>query len=674
VQRSSWGLHLQQGCPASAPCPLRLYGCSYSGSAEEVQQHRLHCKYQQQRQQLEEQLEQGGGLAAAAATAAAVLGGADPRELPRSAVVDSFDAFSAPSVGRAAARACEQLLQAIPAAALPPKLQQDAAWLVSRAAAAEASSRPAALAAQTAPQLIQQSSSSSAAAAAPAAAAGGSSSMSSSSMSLAESLALGRPDCFTLLGLQSELLLECCWRSLLNLNMFDILSADYADIQLPSCFLLYTSLIRAWEAVQRILGRRWQQQQQERQQQQRARRSSADSSDSAEREEQLLPGIERGLDEDETDELSYWLYHQRQLLQAAAGAAAPFTQLWLGLGWPAFAPDQSVELGELLQMGQGALQIIAEVLASSNNTSSSSSGGGARGVGSSSGGGAAAAAAAGLIPGVMPLYMQSMIRANEEDMQAERQQQQQQQATTPQRRQGGWLNRLVGALGTPGGEQQQAAGPAAAVPRGLGSQGLGVGGARGRQQQQQQQGQRQQQQGQASSRAAAAAGATAGSVAGDALGAALMAAPSYDVALQQLQRLGTGPPLPAKRRTPKLLQGLTPLEALELTTALLLLSAARAMHVETMQIPSLPPMMMASYRLFWGPSVLAGSEVWLGRGVQLGWQAVAVLSDMVMEVANRFMQALGEGFFDPDEMRVPLTPRMTMAAAQVRQAGRLAVN
>ncbi|WIA33641.1 hypothetical protein OEZ86_006763 [Tetradesmus obliquus] len=84
-----------------------------------------------------------------------------------------------------------------------------------------------------------------------------------------------------------------------------------------------------------------------------------------------------------------------------------------------------------------------------------------------------------------------------------------------------------------------------------------------------------------------------------------------------------------------------------------------------MQIPSLPPMMMASYRLFWGPSVLAGSAVWLGQGVQLGWQAAAVLSDMLMEVANRFMQALGEGFYDPDEMRVPLTPRMTMAAAQL---------
>jgi hypothetical protein len=79
-------------------------------------------------------------------------------------------------------------------------------------------------------------------------------------------------------------------------------------------------------------------------------------------------------------------------------------------------------------------------------------------------------------------------------------------------------------------------------------------------------------------------------------------------------------------------------------------------------------MMMASYRLFWAPSVLAGSSVWLGQGVQLGWQAVAVLSDMVMEVANRFMQALGEGFYDPDEMSVPLTPRMTMAAAQVRSS------
>jgi hypothetical protein len=144
-----------------------------------------------------------------------------------------------------------------------------------------------------------------------------------------------------------------------------------------------------------------------------------------------------------------------------------------------------------------------------------------------------------------------------------------------------------------------------------------------------------------------------------------MKVPSFDVALKQLQRLASGPPLPAKRRTPKLLHGLSQLEALELTTAVLLLSSARAMHVETMQIPSLPPMMMASYRLFWGPSVLAGGGVWLGNSVQLGWQAVAVLSDMLMEVANRFMQALGEGFYDPDEMRVPLTPRMAMAAAQV---------
>ncbi|KAF6255471.1 hypothetical protein COO60DRAFT_1661495 [Scenedesmus sp. NREL 46B-D3] len=161
-----------------------------------------------------------------------------------------------------------------------------------------------------------------------------------------------------------------------------------------------------------------------------------------------------------------------------------------------------------------------------------------------------------------------------------------------------------------------------------------------------------------------AAGAVAGaSSSGMSIAEALALGRPHCFAL--VQRLGSGPPLPAKRRTPRLLHGLAPLEALELATALLLLSSARAMHVETAQIPSLPPMMMASYRLFWGPSVLAGCGAWLGRGVQLGWQAVAVLSDMLMEVADRFMQALGGGFYDPDEMRVPLAPRMTMAAAQL---------
>eukprot|EP00882_Tetradesmus_deserticola_P030076 GHRQ01033738.1.p1 GENE.GHRQ01033738.1~~GHRQ01033738.1.p1 ORF type:complete len:397 (+),score=162.60 GHRQ01033738.1:797-1987(+) len=154
VQRCSWELHLQCSCPASQPCPLRLYGCSYSGSASEVQLHSVCCGYRRQRQQLERQLADGEGLDAAAASAAARLVRADPAELPRSAVVDGCRAFGAPIVGRAAAQACGRLLQAIPAAALPPVMQQDAAWLVSRAAAAEAPGRPAALAAQTAPQRL----------------------------------------------------------------------------------------------------------------------------------------------------------------------------------------------------------------------------------------------------------------------------------------------------------------------------------------------------------------------------------------------------------------------------------------------------------------------------------------------------------------------------------------
>eukprot|EP00879_Flechtneria_rotunda_P005047 GHRR01005324.1.p1 GENE.GHRR01005324.1~~GHRR01005324.1.p1 ORF type:complete len:804 (+),score=299.97 GHRR01005324.1:199-2610(+) len=414
VARKDWACHLQQACPAQQPCPLRLYGCSFSGTAAEVQQHSQQCNFVAKRQQL---------LDSPPPSAAGGLQGSLSKlnlgELPAGCLFDVYSAFAAPTISNSTARASERLMQAVPTQALPPSLQLPADWLERRMAAVQMQNRPAVLAAQTAPQQIAAASYAARSTANDPEAHGGTSEDGSISdpyftnsvccgLSPAECLALGLPQCFKLVGLASEPWLEAAWRVLLNLGMLEWLTRTQhpkGDVtaEWPSSFLLYTTALRAWDSVTRILGSQQQRQEQQagditasqqqfdaaggaaatgadasgtqaqpqqqwqQMQQQQQRRSHDDvdddegSNEGSEEEEYpeadqaVLPGLQRGLHEYELHDLTSWMFRQKPLLKAIGDVALPVLQMRIALVSLALLPGEEAQVHDIILLGGAAL-------------------------------------------------------------------------------------------------------------------------------------------------------------------------------------------------------------------------------------------------------------------------------------------------------------------------------
>lgn len=213
VPRLSWLDHLQHSCPAQQPCPLRMYGCSFSGAAQAVAAHSSSCSYATRQQQLQDR------HAGASTAEAAAAGPSDCGELPEDCVPDAAAAFGASTAASSERQVRQLLLDSLPQAALPPRLKQQPQTPSDEAAASHKQ-----LAAIAPPKIF--------AAPEAAAAAGGGTprqrttpadahtsgncSSNCGMRSAVELLALGAPGCLSGFGLQPDPLLECAWRVLLN--------------------------------------------------------------------------------------------------------------------------------------------------------------------------------------------------------------------------------------------------------------------------------------------------------------------------------------------------------------------------------------------------------------------------------------------------------------------------
>jgi hypothetical protein len=249
VPRHAWSAHLQGSCPALQPCPLRLYGCSFSGNADAVSAHSSSCPYLQHKQQLERQFPFNPNPAAAGSdvvSAAGALTGPwsqaalraalqavpqaepDPGELPTGCVPDAAAAFEASSAWSSDRQVRQGLLGTIPQAMLPPQLpaqqQQQQQQQQQRAAGSSALWQ---LSTPTPPMVFPVDTAASGFGGGPQAAEpqhNTSSTDSSSSRlgcvpSAVDVLARGGPSCLSGVGLQPDPLLEAAWRTILNLSV-----------------------------------------------------------------------------------------------------------------------------------------------------------------------------------------------------------------------------------------------------------------------------------------------------------------------------------------------------------------------------------------------------------------------------------------------------------------------
>lgn len=212
VPRLSWLDHLQHSCPAQQPCPLRMYGCSFSGAVHAVAAHSGTCSYATRQRQQQLQDAHADARITAAAAGPSDCGG----ELPGDCVPDAAAAFGASTAASSDRQVRQLLLDSLPQAALPPRLKQQPQQQP-QAPSDDAAASHKQLATIAPPKIF----------AAPAAAAGGTprqgatqadahTSGNCSMRSAVELLALGAPGCLSGFGLQSDPLLECAWRVMLN--------------------------------------------------------------------------------------------------------------------------------------------------------------------------------------------------------------------------------------------------------------------------------------------------------------------------------------------------------------------------------------------------------------------------------------------------------------------------
>jgi hypothetical protein len=258
VPRHAWSAHLQDGCPAAQPCPLRLYGCSFSGDARAVSAHSSSCPYLQHKQQLQVQLLSSPAAAAAAAavatandfaSAATSAAGAwspasspadDPGELPAGCVPDAAAAFKASTAWSSDCQVRQGLLGTIPQAMLPPRLpaQQQQQRAAGSSALKQLSTPtppmvfpadpiPGSMRDQQAVTSLYSSSSSST----------DSSSGIGCVPNAVDVLALGGPGCLSDVGLQPDPLLEAAWRIILNLSVVAV--SSYGGCATPTRLRLY---------------------------------------------------------------------------------------------------------------------------------------------------------------------------------------------------------------------------------------------------------------------------------------------------------------------------------------------------------------------------------------------------------------------------------------------------
>jgi hypothetical protein len=390
------------------------------------------------------------------------------------------------------------------------------------------------------------------------------------------------------------------------------------------------------------------------QQQQHARGSHGDSSSHSSSSEQHdnpndgMPGLQRGLYEDESSAVELWLLKMQpgQQLMSTAAAAVYALCLWLSVGGQCFAADVAAVEG-ISQMSQLASYRVGSMMVKlmqyaykrlqsqmrrqkkkkqpARNSSSNNSDSGARaadaaaaaGPSSSSSSAPVAAAVQGL--GGSTLLREAVLRSGRvvgapgENCQRQQEQQQPHQQLQQQRKVvQDAAQELKGCMQT----MQALMREAAAVDPSNVQQRLRI------EQQLQQVSQ------QSMELNLSVTGAKHFTMPGQ----------LYAAVHQRLREAAAGNAVPETRYIPRWLWGLKPLVAVELCSALLVLHGARAEQCEVSMIPGVNTHVAHGYRGYWALSVLAGVEAWLGAGFKLSWQAVAAVNDMLVLLVEELCQ------------------------------------
>jgi hypothetical protein len=361
-----------------------------------------------------------------------------------------------------------------------------------------------------------------------------------------------------------------------------------------------------------------------------------------------MPGLQRGLYEDESSALELWLLKtlDGQQLMSTAAAAVYGLCLWLSVGGPCFAADVAVvealsQMSQLVSHSVGSLMVKMMEYAfkrlqrqmrkqqqkkQAHDSSSSASGGGAQSAGAAAAAGPSSSSstvslAAAVLQGLgasRPLLLREdvlrrgrVVGAPVEDGQRQQQQlQQQRKAVQDAQQQLERCMQVMQAL------MREAVDPSNAQQR------LRI------EQQLQQVVQ------QCMDLTLTMSGSKQLAMPGQ----------PYAAVQQRLREAAAGHTVPeGDKFIPRWLWGLNPLVAVELSSALLVLHGARADQCEVSMIPGVNTHVAHGYRGYWALSVLAGVEAWLGPEFKLSWQALAAVNDMVVLLVEELCQVGGLG-------------------------------